>query len=520
MARLSIHQETGRAEGVENSHLLEELSDGKEAYPDEVSPQRHLTWPVVRRLAWPFVQRHTSQAAFFLLPSFVQSRLRPQPVKPEKLHPTAFLDGMRGLAALFVFFYHLSYSSHDVLTAYGAGEDGQNREFLKLPFVRFIYTGPTMVAIFYVVSGFALSYKPVRQMRGHKWSDLLHTISSSIFRRALRLYLPCIISTLLIVFLVRMGIYELTRDIANDWKRLPNVRETHLHHFDTTSEQLNDWAHKMWTFIHPWSFGTKDTDIDIDRHLWTIPMEFRSSLVLYLTQAGVARMKPLLRLATIGGLIIWCLFKDRWEMVLFYSGFFFAELNFMRGALSMSDNSARGGLLGRLPSLRPSQTKRLWSAFWLSIFLVGIYLGSQPQQGAEHSPGWATLTSLVPSFAEHKQRYWVSWGAILLVWSTSNAPFLQRIFDNAPVQYLGKISFALYLMHGPVTHTIGYGSMDILWRLIGTDTYLRKEIGFCIAAIIDIGTTVCVADFFWRAVDIPIVRFGKWFEDKCIVKIE
>lgn len=497
MAHLSFQQEAEKLEGEENLHLLEEQPDVKEAYPDDLSPPR--------RLSWPFILRRVSEAAFFLLPSFVQSRLRPHPVRPVKLHPTAYLDGMRGLAALFVFFYHLSYSSHDVLTAYAAGEPGQNREFLKLPFVRFIYTGPAMVAIFYVVSGYALSYKPVRLMRNRQWTDLTHTISSSIFRRALRLYLPCIASTLLIVLLVRLGVYELTRDIANDWQRLPNVRETHLYHADTTWEQLCDWGHKMWTFIHPWSFGTKDTDIDIDRHLWTIPMEFRSSLVLYLTQAGVARMKPILRLGAIGGLITWCLFKDRWEMVLFYSGFFFAELDFMRRAS---------------PPTNPSKNKKLWSAFWLFVFLVGIYLGSQPQIGAEQSPGWVTLTSYIPSFAEHKQRFWVSWGAILLVWATSNAPFLQRIFDNAPVQYLGKISFALYLMHGPVTHTIGYGSMDVLWRLIGTDTILRKDIGFCIAAVIDIGTTVCVADVFWRAVDIPVVKFAKWFEEKCIVKLD
>ncbi|KAL1297989.1 hypothetical protein AAFC00_006496 [Neodothiora populina] len=504
---VSSHRYDG-VEGEEKSHLLEEISVIEDHSLEGASSK----W----RLTWPFIRRRVSQTAFFLLPSFVQARLRPRSSKPEKLHPTAYLDGMRGLAALFVFFYHLSYSSHDVLTAYGAGQEGHHREFLKLPFIRFIYTGPAMVAIFYVVSGFALSYKPVRLMRNRNWPELMHTISSSIFRRAIRLYLPCFVSTLFIVFLVRVGIYELTRDIANDWHRLPNVRETHLKRFDTLGEQMADWCKKMWIFVHPWSFGTKDTEIDIDRHLWTIPMEFRSSLVLYLTQAGVARMKPVLRLSTLGALIIWCLFKDRWEMILFYAGFYFAELDFMRRAAAAGQN----GILGRVMSTSAMQSKRLWNAFYLFVFLCGIYLCSQPQIGAEHSPGWAYLTSLTPKYVEHKQRFWVSWGALLLVWSTANAAFLQRIFDNGPVQYLGKISFALYLMHGPVTHTVGYASMDVLWRMIGTDTYLRKEVGFCIAAAIDIGTTVCVADVFWRAVDIPVVRFAKWFEERCIVKLD
>ena len=128
-----------------------------------------------------------------------------------------------------------------------------------------------MVSIFYVVSGYALSYKPVKLMRNKSWKDLLHTLSSATFRRAIRLYLPCFVSTLMIVLLVRLGAYDATRDIAYDEKRLNQVREFHLARYESLWHQLTDWAHMMWIYVHPWSFGTKDTDIDIDKHLWTIP---------------------------------------------------------------------------------------------------------------------------------------------------------------------------------------------------------------------------------------------------------
>lgn len=418
---------------------------------------------------------------------------------------------MRGLAALFVFIYHLSYSSHDVLTAYGA--DGSNYEFLKLPFIRFFYSGPAMVAIFYVVSGYALSYKPVRQMRSHDWSGLQQTLASSIFRRAIRLYLPCILSTLLIVLLVRLGVYETTREIANDAARLTHVRETHLHHFDTTGEQLSDWAGKMWTFVHPWSFGTKDTEIDIDRHLWTIPMEFRSSLVLYLTQAGLARCKPLIRGSLLAALIVWCFFKDRWEMVLFYSGFLFAEINHFSPSLTLSPASLS------LSSSSSSSTKRKHHAKQTALiftFLAGIYLCSQPQVSSSHSPGYATLTALIPPWIAHPQRYYPSFGALLLVLSTSLSPALQSLFTNRPVQYLGYISFPLYLLHGPVTHTLGYKSMEVLWRVLG-DRGWRKEIGFLIAGALDVGATVWAADVWARGVDERVVVFAKRVEGWCSV---
>lgn len=251
----------------------------------------------------------------------------------------------------------------------------------------------------------------------------------------------------------------------------------------------------------------------------TVPsrMEFRSSLVLYLTQLGLARLKPIIRILALVGLVIWCHEKDRWEMILFYSGFLLAELDFRRKALAAAKFilPTPGATLSS--SMQPG---RLWTALYIFVFLLGIYLGGQPQSHAAHAPGWATLHSWIPSYASHKQRCWVGWAALLLVWSTANSPILQRLFTNAPVQYLGKISFSLYLMHGPVTHTIGYASMDVLWRTIGEDTYMRKEIGFCIAAIIDIASTIWVADIFMRVVDTPTVRLAKWLEEKCIVPLE
>ncbi|KAG9793873.1 hypothetical protein KCU95_g4653, partial [Aureobasidium melanogenum] len=505
----------------EESHLLEDFEDELktvEVESSNPSPTFHINLSGFQQPQWSDFLSLFKHFLFFLLPTFVQLRLRPELAKPERLHPSGYLDGMRGLAALFVFFYHFSYSSHDVLTAYGGtGKPDEHREFLKLPFIRFIYTGPAMVSIFYVVSGYALSYKPVKLMRNKSWKGLLHTLSSATFRRAIRLYLPCFVSTLMIILLVRLGAYDATRGIAYDERRLNQVREFHLPRYKSLWHQMTDWAKMMWIFVHPWSFGTKDTDIDIDKHLWTIPMEFRSSLVLYLTQLGLARLKPVVRIISLVALIIWCHEKDRWEMILFYSGFLLAELDFRRQALAAA-KSVLPAINFTLP--KSPQRLQLWTALYIFVFLVGIYLGGQPQIHVENAPGWATLYSWIPAYVEHKQRYWVGWAAILLVWATFNSVLLQRLFTSGPVQYLGKISFSLYLMHGPVTHTIGYASMDFFWRTIGEDTYMTKEVGFVLAAAINISSTIWVADIFMRLVDTPTVQFAKWVEEKCIVPLE
>ncbi|THZ80484.1 hypothetical protein D6C84_07418 [Aureobasidium pullulans] len=235
----------------EESRLLEDF-DGK----TKARPVKSNLLPPPRRLL------------FLSVPDFIQQRLYPELVKPGRLHPSAYLDGMRGLGALSVFSYHLAYLSHDVLTVYGgSSKSDEYREFLNLPSVRFVYAGPAMVSIFYVVSDYALSYKSAKLVENKSWKELLHTLSSAAFRRAIRLYLPCFVSTLLPM---RLGAYDATHGI-------------------TYERRLN---HMNWIFVNPWSLGTKDTDIDIDKHLRTIPLEFRSLLVLYLIQLGLARLKP------------------------------------------------------------------------------------------------------------------------------------------------------------------------------------------------------------------------------------
>lgn len=274
---------------TDSCHVDSESSRGlldPEKQVDEIKTDRHhvARWyqeyprPTIPRPRWSHISLLVRQLGFFLLPSFVQTRLRPDHSSIRRLHQTAWLDGMRGLAAFLVCIDHLSYSCHDTYTAWGATKRG-NKEFLKLPLVRFFYTGAFMVAVFFVISGYALSYKPVKLMRTGAWADLQQTFASSVFRRALRLYLPCVASTLIIVVLLRIGLFEFSREIAKNKQWLWFRREIHPHRNDTTSEQLASWVAKLIRFVDPWTFDIREggAAITLDGHLWTIPVEFVST---------------------------------------------------------------------------------------------------------------------------------------------------------------------------------------------------------------------------------------------------
>ncbi|KAG9566440.1 hypothetical protein KCU71_g1247, partial [Aureobasidium melanogenum] len=460
------------------------------------------------------------QLLFFLLPTFIQSRYLPRRIGQKRpLHPTAWLDGMRGVAAFCVFMDHLAYSNHDTYTAYGY--ESSNYEWFKLPLLRFLYTGASQVAIFFVVSGYALSYKPVKQMRNGEREGLLTTLSSSVFRRAIRLYLPCVASTFLVILWVRLGLYEMTRDFASNDKLLTGRREHHPWRYETLWKQLGVWAVKMWSFFNPFDFNMKigDGALDIDGHLWTIPVEFRASLVLYLSQLGLSRLRPTLRIPILIGLILYVHQINRWELLLFFSGFLLCELDLRRRSFASTTSSPLSPM-SPTPSVlsKTTVTSKLRSTIYYMTFILGLYFGSQPARDLEHAPGWQTLSTIIPSHINPRDRYFPNLGAILLIWSTSCHQPLQSIFTHPIVQYLGKISYPLYLMHGAVIHTLGYGIMDFMWGSLGRDTVLRKEIGFGVTAVWVVVVTVWMADLFMRAVDTPTVRFAKWLEGKCTME--
>lgn len=213
--------------------------------------------------------------SFFMLPSFVQSKIRGRTAQQQNPHPTAFLDGMRGVAAFLVMICHNTYNHYDIFYGYGAGGNGQNLELYKLPFIRIVYQGATMVAVFFVISGYALSYKPVKLMRNKNWQSLSQSLGSSIFRRAMRLYLPCIVSTFFVSIIIWAGCYNMGADYARSNGQYNTGHNVNEPKSDFLSKQLLYWVQETSTkLINPWSFVPNDFIPVIDGHLWTIPIEY------------------------------------------------------------------------------------------------------------------------------------------------------------------------------------------------------------------------------------------------------
>lgn len=155
-----------------------------------------------------------------------------------------------------------------------------------------------------------------------------------------------------------------------------------------------------------------------------------------------ARIITLCALTVFGG--AW----DRWDMMCFWCGAILAELDVNRLQQAVV-----------LPKTeQPPRVKkdRLRSAAWVAVFILGLYLLSFPDSNPQKTYGYKTLFSLIPPTFTQPNRFWHVIGSVLVAQSINVMKPLQRFFNSSAVTYLGKISFALYLMHGLVLHTFGY----------------------------------------------------------------
>jgi len=170
-----------------------------------------------------------------LLPSFIADLLYPKHKPTWKLHPTSYLDGLRGIASVLVFFCHYTENNFGELTrTYGINENIPSG-LIQLPYFRVLFSGRPMVHIFFVISGFVLSYKPIKSIHARDMDKCFSTLSSSTFRRAFRLFGPCVVSTFIIMCLAKMG-----------WHKVK---------YPTWGEQFADWRHTIFHQVTwPWAW--------------------------------------------------------------------------------------------------------------------------------------------------------------------------------------------------------------------------------------------------------------------------
>lgn len=503
-----------------------------------------------------------------------------------RLSPTAYLDGLRGVAAFIVYITHFVVNWFPSMrNTYGASED--DHYFVQLPIIRVLFHGVTAVTIFFIISGYALSYNTLKKIAGGNKAEVLDALSSSIFRRCFRLYMPVMVNTFICMLLSHNGYFQ---GDAEGWNTTPPK-------LDTFKLQFWDWWAHQQVIMYPllsYEETLQTYSPPYNGHLWTIPLEIRGSFVVYCTVLAVAKLNPFWRMTVLGLWTSYLWYEGRWDLFLFVTGTLLANIDVSRRMAASKESSdhddeEKEGLL--LPIEEPHPTREnvccstisrffpryekldslfdlLRDLFPYALFIFAMYLMSFPhfEMGAWILPYLTPdFWDRMPDWLGKKAHAWRCMGSVLMMIalslspplspppsSTASSPSsptlmrfptrtrlanltivrrvlqttayrihntiqsfnLQSLFACSFSQYLGRISFGLYLMHGPVLFTMGTKMfLNPAYNSFWGEGELKGDwhhywVMFGKAAVCNTVLTVWAADVFTRVVDERAVRWA------------
>ncbi|KAG6005655.1 hypothetical protein E4U21_007771 [Claviceps maximensis] len=533
------------------------------------------------------------------------------------------LDGLRGLACIVVFNYHFLWPwTKSIMLGYGFSAPTSPESYtnwLSLPIVCLLHRGRPMVAIFFAISGYVLCRHIIRSIHDRNWDVVYRSLTSSVFRRLFRLYIPPTISMLLVALLAQMGAFRSEQSIYTEMDssyingtlniirpgpdcglksievsgvsevakflrvssldhlgntsipsaplclssisrqlspfelynlldllkaHSPEKNATSQHsassvHARSMSENLETSIRKVvgdraanstslylaefggtWEehpFIHdnltyaaqnfsrayaewanPFTFNNYHTRYD--PHTYTMPVELRGSMLIYIFLLGTMGLKTKWRTSLAGAMSVYSLLMGRWDMSIFLGASMMSDIDIWNSsnAVSVINGGRRNSR-----QLRPGSAAIRWL-----IFVVALHLLSYPDVGAEYTPGFALLSRLVPRYYSPLARWMFvqSIGALLLIPCVIQSRYLRDLLESRVAQYLGKMSFSIYLVHGPVLHSLGFWVMPRLFDRFGrTGGYLVGWAGL-------FTTTMYLAHWWYKKVDIWSMTVGKRIE--------
>lgn len=362
--------------------------------------------------------------------------LKPELFRSRKATPrpgsTAWLDGLRGCAALVVCVSHLTgYVYYQVGLCYGH-ETSPGIYYtspINLPFIRLIFSGQYFsVVLFFFISGYVLTKRLISLLHQGRRDEFLDSLNSAICRRPGRLFFPVIWSTLALAF-----IWHLTGIATPFPPRQP-----------TLITELVNWFRDILLFLFPFRQNYLWTTYNY--HSWTIPMEFRGSMMVYVWLFGssqfTTRARVLMTLMIVQYGVVWV---DAVFYTSFFAGLLTAELDLIY--------AEEDGTIAKLPwdgviyALR--QRPKLRKVLLHLLLLAGLFLAGEPYtQWHPRDPTmetcgiWGTLNKVIPAAYDIEpgpqtaawRWFWIFWAAWFTLIACKEIDWARKLFETRPAQ--------------------------------------------------------------------------------------
>jgi peptidoglycan/LPS O-acetylase OafA/YrhL len=324
------------------------------------------------------------------------------------------LDGLRGVAALVVLLHHSLLLMPALAKPYYTGMAGDERIgswlMLYTP-LHLFWAGTEAVFLFFIISGVALTFA----VRGPRFSWPAYFPS-----RMLRLYGPVVAAVLLAA--VTMIIVPRTGQVDGQWLA----------------------AHAR---TYPLSAMVKDSVLlggvtNTVSPLWSLQWEVLFSLLLPVALVIVAArltwvsVAAAILLSTAGYLLALAPLK--------YLAMFLIGVALGKGWARFEAGAAR------------ISASRWGTIVWLAVAAAGVLLTCSYWLVLPIASGDTVVTATRPA---------ILLGATLILLAVSFWRPLRALFSTIAFQWLGRISFSLYLVHEPIVVALGYLFHESRWAI-------------------------------------------------------
>ncbi|GIZ49351.1 hypothetical protein CKM354_001238100 [Cercospora kikuchii] len=469
----------------------------------------------------------------------------PRSLRPTKdtgeLHPTAYLDALRGYAAWIV------YNGHTVFFW-----RSWKRPFMQISAFKVLYQGHGMIDVFFIISGFALSYSMLGYMHSNQSDKVLDSLASSVVRRYVRLYLPSIFATFIAMVCFSTG-------IAYKSEPPEVLQPTHLGNFRNwiwdTMKMMDPFAHVSTSWVSGILGG------NYLPQMWTIPIEFRGSMFLFLFCAAVckmnARKRGIVTLATSAA----CFWYQTAYAGLFLFGMWLADRRLGRAHKEQAESTVlpssmhderNPAVSGRpdydLPEIdvgshtavdqstwpgwaqfsqkqgEKSPTSPLTSTLLRQLpYFILAYVGivflcapAGPEYINTESPfPYNVAASLMPPTYKDSEGDIIEWplsiGAMCLCYALEHSSLLRAPLLTPFSQFIGELSFGMYAMHNTVRWIV-WERYFVPWQqqLFGTKD---EEIWYVLPGYLVMTFLVIWAGEGFRRVDVKCVDLARRMKD-------
>ena len=379
-----------------------------------------------------------------------------------------YLDGVRGFAALVVVFGHFINAYYPALLTANI-EDSHFNNFIDVkladtPF-NLMFNGYFAVSIFFVLSGFVLTNKFFK-------SGENEFIISSATRRYIRLAIPVVFSCTVAYLLLKFNLFS-NNELANYTKGywyLPNYYNFEASFADMIKKSLVD------TFIY---------EVDSTSYnavLWTMEIEFLGSLLVYSLALLIGR----LRNRSVIYLILVILFAKTYY------------LSFLLGLIISDVYNNRTSLFNPIKNVYCK----------LLLICIGLFLGSFPQVVDISNSVYNYITFEWLGGRYYSMLLCHILGASILLIVLLNSKFLKTTFSLKPFQFLGEISFSMYLIHFIILFS--FSGKLTLFLSDKTGYHTNFIISFCVSLIL----IFAISKIMTVYIDNIGVKFSKYVYNK------